>query len=125
MQAKDAQNKVIEKYGNEKLSTVGHSQSAINTRKYGKDSKEIINVNGAFNPLLLNEYYRTPNEYNIRSSKDIVSFPMLIKNNLQSITNPFWSNNHNLTIPAETNDILKEHSPDILKRLDNKKIGKK
>jgi len=124
-QAKEAQNKVIEKYGNENLSTIGHSQGAINARKYGKDSKEIIDVNPAFNPLLINEYYRNPNEYNIRSSKDIVSFPMLIKNNLQSITNPFWSNNHNLTIPAETNDILKEHSPDILKRLDNKKIGKK
>ena len=49
----------------------------------------------------------------------------MIKNNLQSITNPKWSKNHNLNIPAETNDILKEHSSDILKRLDNKKIGKK
>ena len=124
-QAKEAQDKTIAKYGNEQLSTVGHSQSGINTRKYGKDSKEIINVNPAFNPLLINEYYRNPNEYNIRSSKDIVSFPMLIKNNLQSITNPKWSKQHNLTIPAETNDILKEHSPDILKRLDKKKVGKK
>ena len=78
-QAKEAQDKAIEKYGNENLSTIGHSQSAINTRKYGKDSKEIINVNPAFNPLLINEYYRKPNEYNnIRSSKDIVSFAMLI-----------------------------------------------
>jgi hypothetical protein len=50
---------------------------------------------------------------------------MLIKNNLQSITNPFWFKNHNLTIPAETNDILIEHSPDILKRFDKKKVGKK
>ena len=50
---------------------------------------------------------------------------MLIKNNLQSITNPKWSKNHNLTISAETNDILKEHSPDILKRLDKKQIGRK
>ena len=124
-QAKKAQEKVIEKYGNNNLSTVGHSQSAINTRKYGKNSKEIINVNPAFNPLLISDYYRNPNEYNIRSSKDIVSFPMLIKNNLQSITNPKWSKNHNLTVPAETNDILKEHSPDILKRLDIKKIGRK
>ena len=124
-QAKEVQNKTVEKYGNENLSTIGHSQGAINARKYGKDSKEIINVNGAFNPLLLNEYYRNPNEYNIRSSKDIVSFPMLIKNNLQSITNPSWSENHNLTIPAQSNDILKEHSPDILKRLDKNKIGKK
>jgi len=124
-QAKEVQNKTVEKYGNENLSTIGHSQGSINARKYGKDSKEIINVNPAFNPLLINEYYRTPNEYNIRSSKDIVSFPMLIKNNLQSITNPFWSKNHNLTIPGETNDILKEHSPDILKRLDKNKIGKK
>ena len=97
----------------------------MNTRKYGIDSKKIINVNPAFNPLLINEYYRNPNEYNIRSSNDIVSFPMLIKNNLQSITNPKWSKNHNLTIPAETNDVLKEHSPNILKRLDNQKVGKK
>jgi len=124
-QAKEAQDKTIAKYGNEMLSTVGHSQGAINARKYGKDSKEIIDVNPAFNPLLINEYYKNPNEYNVRSSKDIVSFPMMIKNNLQSITNPNWSKNHNLTIPAETNNILKEHSPDILKRLDNKKVGKK
>jgi hypothetical protein len=49
---------------------------------------------------------------------------MLIKNNLQSITNPKWSKKHNLTIPAKTNDILKEHSPNILKRLDKKTIGR-
>ena len=124
-QAKQVQDKTAAKYGNENLSTIGHSQGSINARKYGKDSKEIINVNPAFNPFLKSEYYRNPNEYNVRSSKDIVSFPMLIKNNLQSITNPKWFKNHNLTIPSKTNDILKEHSPDILKRFGNKKIGKK
>ena len=49
-QAKKAQDKAIEKYGNNNLSTIGHSQGSINTRKYGKDFKEIINVNPAFNP---------------------------------------------------------------------------
>ena len=75
--------------------------------------------------MLINEYYRNPNEYNIRSSKDIVSFPMMIKNNLQSITNPKWFKNHNLIVDAESNNILKEHNANILKRLDKKKIGKK
>ena len=124
-QAKSAQNKTVEKYGTSNLSTIGHSQGSINARKYGKDSKEIINVNPAFNPLLLDEYYRNPIEYNVRSNKDVVSYPMKIKNNLQSITNPNWNSSHNITIPSESNDILIEHSPNILKRLNKVKIGKK
>ena len=50
---------------------------------------------------------------------------MLIKSNLQSITNPKWSKSHNITIPAKTNDILEEHKPDILKRLEKNEVGKK
>ena len=66
--AKKAQKKVESKYGNDNLYTVGHSQGAIIARKVGKDSKQIIGVN----PASLGEK-ALPNEYNVRTSNDLVS----------------------------------------------------
>ena len=48
----------------------------------------------------------------------------MIKINLQSITNPKWSKNHNYTIPAKTNNLIKEQ-PRKLKRIVKIKFGKK
>jgi hypothetical protein len=58
-QAEMLQNSASKKYGDGNLSTVAHSQGSINARKYGTKSKEIINVNSAFNPLDLRSYKRT------------------------------------------------------------------
>jgi hypothetical protein len=101
--AKSIVEKVINLYPHYKISLVGHSQSAVITREIGKDFGdkifEIINLNGAN----LREK-ALPNEYNIRSKIDVVS--LLTKNNDRVIT-----------IPQQGFSILKEHSPEILKRL--------
>jgi hypothetical protein len=101
--AKQIVEKIINLYPHFKISLVGHSQSAVITRELGKDYYnniyEIINLNGA---NLREE--ALPNEYNIRSNIDIVS--LLTK-----------KNDRNVIIPSQSLSILKEHSPEILKRL--------
>ena len=54
---KDTQKAVEEKYGAKNVSTIGHSQGAINARNYGKNTHEIINLNEAYTPSLK---YRKP-----------------------------------------------------------------
>ena len=101
--AKETVKKVINEYPSYQISLIGHSQSAVITREMGKDYGdkifEIINLNGAN----LREK-ALPNEYNIRSSVDVVS--LLTRNNDRVIT-----------IPREGVNLLKEHSPSILNRL--------
>lgn len=108
---KKAQESAEKKYGKENISTVGHSQGAVLARKLGKDTKEIINVN----PAYLGEKQRK-NETVIRSKKDIVS----------GLIPTAKKKERNIEIkPEKKTNILKEHSPDILDRLDNEMmIGK-
>lgn len=108
--AKETIEKIINLYPHFKISLIGHSQSAVITRELGKDFYnniyEIINLNGA---NLREE--ALPNEYNIRSNVDVVS--LLTK-----------KNDRNIIIPRKTLSLLKEHSPDILMRLNpNHEIG--
>ena len=42
--AKEMYKKIVDKYGEKNISLVGHSQSAVITRKIGANAKEIINV---------------------------------------------------------------------------------
>lgn len=105
---KNLQNKAEAKYGKENISTLGHSQGAILARDLGEDTKEIINVN----PAYLGEK-NAVNEYNIKSSSDIVSgfYPEKDKDIVIPSKDPF--------------DIVGEHSYNILDRLDeNQWIGK-
>lgn len=133
--AKESYKKIIDKYGEKNVSLVGHSQSAVITKKLGQNAKEIINVNGAS----LGEK-NLDNEYNIRSSSDVVSQVKPVsdvynkvqdskKNTLKSAAN--WvlpkkyqfekakdTSSQNITIPTENQfDPLTEHSADILDRL--------
>ncbi len=103
---KKAQEETEKKYGKKNVSTLGHSQGAILSRKLGADTKEIINLN----PAYVAEKPKK-NEYNIKSSSDIVS-------KLKPI------HKRDIEIKAETSNPLTEHSTDILKRLDeNQQIG--
>lgn len=102
------QNKAEEKYGKSNISTLGHSQGSVLARELGKDTKQIINVNPAYK-------FEKPlkNEFNIRSSGDVVS----------SLYAPVARASKDITIKAETNNPLKEHSYNILDRLGKKEIG--
>jgi hypothetical protein len=109
--AVDAFLKITDDYPNYKVILVGHSQSAVITNLLNLDYPnriyEIINLNGAN----LGENERD-NEYNIRSKMDLVSL-------LHKPTS------RDIIINNKTNNILTEHKPDILKRLNqNREIGR-
>jgi hypothetical protein len=105
-QGKKLQDATHNKYGAENVSTLAHSQGSVNARAHGQNSKEIINLNPAYKgerPL--------KNEYNIRSSGDIVSIALHPTNR-----------SHDTVIPATTNNPLTEHNIDILDRLDQEQM---
>jgi putative sterol carrier protein len=109
--ARDAFIKLSDDYQGYKIILVGHSQSAVITnilnQEFPNKIYEVINLNGAN----LGETERD-NEYNIRSKMDLVSL-------LHKPTS------RDTIINNKTNNILTEHKPDVLKRLDqNKKIGR-
>lgn len=106
-QGQKTQKATQDKYGAKNVSTLGHSQAAVLSRHLGKNSKEIINLN----PAYINEK-PAPNEYNIKSSRDVVSA-------LKPI------HGQDIKIKAESYNPLTEHSYDILERLDpNQMIGR-
>ena len=107
--AKEMYKKIVDKYGEENISLVGHSQSAVITRKIGENAKEIINVN----PSWLGESEKK-NEYNVRSSLDI---PSALKGAVNSVKGLFGKDDKNITIENKTLNPLTEHSSDILQRL--------
>jgi len=139
--ATDAFNKIIAKYGRQNTSLIGHSQSAVITRKLGQGAKEVINLNGAN----LGEK-SLDNEYNVRSSTDVVSQVKPIadvynkvqdtkKNALKTVANVFLpkkqqfkmakdTSKQNTTIAGGYNPV-EEHMPGIIDRIDpDKMIGK-
>ena len=104
-----------QKYGAKNVSTLGHSQGAVLTRKLGRNSKEMITLN----PAWLGER-QLPNEYVIRSGADVVSSGLAPINWLKNKVYPGYSSHHNITIPRENlTDVIGEHSPEILKRLED------
>lgn len=119
-QGKKVQQEAEAKYGAKNISTLGHSQGSILARKLGKNTKEIINVN----PAYLGEK-NLDNEYNIRSGTDVVSGVLSPVQKAREYLYPSYSKSHDITIPTKSINPLKEHSYDILNRLDRrKKIGK-
>ena len=104
---KKAQEATNKKYGKENVSTVGHSQGAVLARHLGEGTKEIINLN----PAYVAEKPKK-NEYNIKSSSDVVS-------KLKPI------HKKDIEIQATTSNPLTEHSTEILNRLDvNQEVGR-
>ena len=108
--AKDVQKKAEEKYGQGKISTIGHSQGGLLAELLGKNSHEIITVNKATSPFSDNSGGK--NQHDIRSDCDKVSMFKTKKSK------------NDTTIKGKKNlmgckDSVKEHSYDILKRKDD------
>jgi hypothetical protein len=85
----------------------------------GADTKEIINVNPAY-------AFEKPkkNEYNIRSSSDVVSGLYAPVAKTRQGLFPNYSKKRDITIPTQSaTDILGEHSYNILDRLEDSEIG--
>lgn len=100
------QRKAEKKYGAKNITTLGHSQGAILARELGQNTKEVITLNPAYKgekPL--------KNEYNIRSSGDIVSVGL-----------HGTRRGHDLLIGSKGFNPLDEHMIDILDRVDQNKM---
>lgn len=100
------QRKAERKYGAKNITTLGHSQGAILARELGQNTKEIITLNPAYKgekPL--------KNEYNIRSSGDLVSVGL-----------HGTRRGHDLLIGSKGFNPLDEHMIDILDRVDQNKM---
>jgi len=105
-QGKKLQTATEKKYGSQNVSTLGHSQGSHLSRELGGNSKEIINLNPAYKgekPL--------KNEYNIRSSGDVVSVGL-----------HGTKRGHDVLIPAESANPLTEHKIDILDRINQSQM---
>lgn len=118
-QAEQLQNKAEDKYGKSNITTIGHSQGSVLARELGNDTKQIINVNPAYK-------FEKPlkNEYNIRSSGDIVSSLYAPVAQVRKVLYPNYSKAHDIVIQSEKKySPLTEHSPDILDRIAKVEIG--
>lgn len=116
---KEIQDKAEAKYGKKNISTLGHSQGSILARELGSDTKEVINLNPAYT-------FEKPkkNEYNIRSSADVVSGLYTPVAKAREILYPEYSKKHDITIPSDSKlDVLGNHSADVLDKLGDKEIG--
>jgi hypothetical protein len=106
--AEKVQKEALKKYGAEKLSTLGHSQSGMTgeiLNQKGLAGRELITLNKASR---IGSNVKASNQYDIRSSGDVVS-----------ALNPLQGKSSNdVIIPKGGYNPLTEHSPDILDRLD-------
>jgi len=118
-QGKAIQDQAESKYGAKNISTLGHSQGSVLSRKLGANTKEIINVNPAYKgevPLA--------NEYNVRSSKDVVSSLYAPVSSVSRLLYPSYTKKHSITVPTDKSfDVLGNHSYDILNKLGDDYIG--
>ena len=104
-EAEKVQKKAEAKYGKQNISTIGHSQGGLQAELLGGKSKEIITLNKATRPF---ESNKNKNQYDVRSKGDVVS-----------ALNPFEKkSSKNVEIERGSYNPLKEHSGDILDRLE-------
>lgn len=116
---KSVQDKAEKKYNKKNIDTIAHSQGSIIARKVGADTRSVINVNPAYT-------FEKPskNEYNIRSSSDVVSGLYAPVAKSRKLMYPKYSKQHDITIPSKNiTDIKGEHSYNILERLGDTEIG--
>ena len=110
--AKQIQDKAALKYGNENLTTVGHSLGAKIAEEVGKNGHEIITLNKPVTPLDL--YYNKKignNQIDIRTKNDPVS-----------ILKRYQKDNNSIIVPSKSNNLLTEHKTEILNRLNQDEI---
>lgn len=110
--SKKIQKLAEEKYGAENISTLGHSLGSRLAEEVGNKSKEVITLNKPTLPFdLLTRKKIKDNQVDIRTKKDPVS-----------ILQQFQKGSSDIIIPSTSNNLLKEHSTNVLDRLDENMI---
>jgi hypothetical protein len=113
--AQDIQRKAEAKYGAENITTIGHSLGSKIARDVGQNTKEVIQLNPAYNiPDALKK--TSDKTHTIRTQYDPVSFLQpLLKSGDKNVT----------TIESKTSNPLAEHTVDVLERANpDVEIGK-
>lgn len=108
--AKRIQDAASAKYGNENLTTLGHSQGGLQAELLGKHGAETITLNKATRPF---SNKPRDNQTDIRTTTDLVS-----------AMNPFSKSKNTESISLKGFNPLKAHATTSLKKLGNKMIGK-
>ena len=106
---KEILNKVKQKYADKNIDVLGHSLGATVAETLGDDErvKNVITLNKPTTPKdLIIKQKNVGKQYDIRSSKDVVS-----------MLQPFQKDNNDIVIPSLSNNLYKEHKIDILDQL--------
>jgi hypothetical protein len=113
--SQDIQRKAEAKYGANNISTLGHSLGSKLANEVGQNSKEVINLNPAYNiPDALKK--TSDKTTNIRTQYDPVSFLLPLFKRKEKNT---------ITLPSTTVNPLAEHTVNVLDRADpNLEVGK-
>ena len=108
-EAKKVQDAVEKKYGTKNLSVLGHSQGGLLAEMLGTNAKEKITLNKA---TRIGSNVKDANQYDISTTGDVVSK-----------LNPFQKkSDRDIIINKQGLNPLTEHSPDVLKRIDQDKL---
>ena len=109
-EAKRIQDRAMEKYGTDNLTTIGHSQGGLQAEMLGSKGNEIITVNKATRPLTNR---KKSNQYDIRVKGDVISS-----------LNPFQKKSkRDVEINKKGFNPLAHHSYNVLGKIKGK-IGK-
>jgi predicted esterase YcpF (UPF0227 family) len=106
---KEILGKIKQKYTDKNIDVLGHSLAGAVAETLGDDPqvKNVITLNKAITPThLINKTKNVGKQYDIRSSKDVVS-----------MLQPFQKTENDIVIPSLSNNLYTEHKIDILNRL--------
>ena len=112
--AKNTQEKALDKYQGYDIDVLGHSQGAKLAELLSKDNKNIKNVITYNRPqgLIESLYPKNDNLYDIKTTKDLVS-----------VFVPLQGGNDPNIIKSKSNNPVKEHLTDPLKEIPDEMIG--
>jgi len=107
--AKKIQDAASAKYGNDNITTIGHSQGGLQAEMLGKHGSETITLNKATRPF---SNKPSKNQTDVRTTTDLVS-----------ALNPFSSAKNTVDISLKGYNPLKAHATKSLSKLGSKMIG--
>jgi hypothetical protein len=105
---------VKQKYPDKSIDVIGHSLGASVAEDIGKDPqiKNVITLNKPTTPMdLIRKSKVNDKQYDIRTSRDIVS-----------MLQPIQKDDNDIIIPSESKNLYTEHKIDVLDRLDQDRI---
>ncbi len=110
-QAQKVQDAAVQRYGVDRITTIGHSQGGLQAELLGPKGRETITFNKASRPSVFNQALH-PTQYDVRSTRDAVSG---VGSAFQFHTADRDSRTY--LIQPDTMNILTEHGTEVLDRV--------